>query len=277
VGAPLRRAAAAASGPDDPFAPAVPVALELAPGLHALAVGGELTGRGLASLRADLWHFLGVNLPALAVRRSGDLACSGFRLRIGEIPVHQGRAPLDELLMLASPDDLALVGIAARRTTDPVSRRPVALVAEAHRTRAAALGRVCEPLERVLVEVAGALRRNAHHLLGVQEVQCLLDDLEPQAPALVREVSRQVPVTLLAEVLRRLVEEGLSIRPFWAILKAVLRAGAGTQPAAPLAEPAGARSAGSSGTQTTVLSRCSCSIQLPSKRSGTTGPERCWP
>jgi type III secretion protein V len=143
---------------------------------------------------------------------------------------------VDELLVLASPDDLALVGIAARRAADPVSGRPVALVAGAHRTRAAALGRVCEPLERVLVEVAGALRRNAHHLLGVQEVQCLLDDLEPQAPALVREVSRQVPATLLAEVLRRLVEEGVSIRPFRAILEAVLQAGAGTQPAAPLAE-----------------------------------------
>jgi type III secretion protein V len=221
---------------DDPCTPAAPVALELAPDLHALAAAAGLAAQGLVLLRTDLWRALGVRLPPVAIRRAADLAPSCFRLRVDEIPVHQGRAPPDELLVLTAPADLALVGIAARPAAEPVSGRPAALVPAALRGRAASLGRVCEPHERLLFEVAGALRRCAHHLVGIQELQCLLDDLESLAPALVREVGRQVPAALLAEVLRRLVEEGVSIRPLRAILEAVLQAGGAAVGAGPLAE-----------------------------------------
>ena len=60
----------------------------------------------------------------------------------------------------------------------------------------------------------------------------------PQAPALVREVSRQVAPALLAEVLRRLLEEGVSIRPLRTILEALLEAGGGARGAAHLAAAA---------------------------------------
>ena len=139
------------------------------------------------------------------------------------------------LLVLAPPDDLELVGIPSRAAADPISGRPSALVGRVDAGRAAALGRVCEPPERLLAEVTGALRRHAHHLIGVQDVQCLLDDLEPVAPALVREVTRQLPSYVLAEVLRRLVEEGVSIRPLRVILESILQAGAAGG-AAPLTE-----------------------------------------
>jgi type III secretion protein V len=73
-------------------------------------------------------------------------------------------------------------------------------------------------------------------LVGIQETQQLLDSLEPSAPALVREAARQLPPQLLAEVLRRLLEEGVSIRPLRTILEAALESGAGTRSAAALTE-----------------------------------------
>jgi type III secretion protein V len=85
--------------------------------------------------------------------------------------------------------------------------------------------------------VAWALGQSAHQLVGVQEAQVLLDALESSAPALVREAGRQLPPAVLAEVLRRLVEEGVSIRPLRTILEALLEAGAQRGPAA-LAEAA---------------------------------------
>jgi type III secretion protein V len=207
------------------FALAAPVAVELGPALLPLATEAGLGPAGIAALRADLWRSLGVRLPAVAVRPWGG-AGAGYRILLEEIPVHQGRVPLEEALVIAPPDDLALVDIAARPAVDPASGRPAAIVAAVDGARAAALGRVCGPPERLLAEVAAALRRHAHHLIGVQEVQLLLDDLEPTAPALVREVARQLPSAVLAEVLRRLVEEGVSIRPLRAILEAILQAGA---------------------------------------------------
>jgi type III secretion protein V len=55
-------------------------------------------------------------------------------------------------------------------------------------------------------------------------VQDLLEPLERTHPALVREVSRQIPVPVLAEVLRQLLEEGIAIRPLRTILEGLLDA-----------------------------------------------------
>jgi type III secretion protein V len=94
------------------------------------------------------------------------------------------------------------------------------------------------PLDRAVAGIAAALARSASQLVGVQEVQVLLDGLEPQAPALVREVGRQLPPALLAEVLRRLLDEGVSIRALRTILEALLEAGGAGRGAPALAEVA---------------------------------------
>ena len=66
------------------------------------------------------------------------------------------------------------------------------------------------------------MRRYGHELLGVQETQSLLDGLERTHPALVREVvPKLVSPVLLADVLRRLVEEGISLRNLRDILGAL--------------------------------------------------------
>lgn len=64
------------------------------------------------------------------------------------------------------------------------------------------------------------LRRHAHELLGLEEVQSLCDALERAYPALVRfVVPKPVSIQLLTDVLRRLVEEGVSIRNLREILQ----------------------------------------------------------
>lgn len=79
-------------------------------------------------------------------------------------------------------------------------------------------------------EIAGAvveqaldvLRPRAADFLGLAETQGLLDQLEQVAPASVRQVvPKPVSLTVLTEVLRRLVEEGISIRDLKGILEAL--------------------------------------------------------
>jgi type III secretion protein V len=220
--------------PADGLALPPQVILELAPDLLAPRADDTLAD-GVAALRADLWQRMGVRLPPVALR-TADGPPGAFALLVDEVPLHQGVAPPDEAVALAPPDDLALVGIASSPGTDPLSGRPVSVVAAADADRAAALGPVRAPRDRALAELSAALRRHAHQLVGVQEVQLLLDALEPLAPALVREVSRQLPAPMLAELLRRLLEEGVSIRPLRAILEAALEAGGAARGAAGLAE-----------------------------------------
>jgi type III secretion protein V len=64
------------------------------------------------------------------------------------------------------------------------------------------------------------LRARAADFLGLAETQRLLDELEQIAPAVVRNVvPKPVTLTLLADIMRRLVEEGVSIRDLRAILE----------------------------------------------------------
>ncbi len=74
----------------------------------------------------------------------------------------------------------------------------------------------------VVVAVAEGLRARAADFLGLAETQRLLDELEQLAPATVRNVvPKPVPLTVLADILRRLVEERVSIRDLRAVLEAL--------------------------------------------------------
>ncbi|HVJ18668.1 MAG TPA: flagellar biosynthesis protein FlhA [Polyangiaceae bacterium] len=76
--------------------------------------------------------------------------------------------------------------------------------------------------EHVLGQVLPVMRERAADFLGIAETQGLLDQLEQIAPATVRQVvPKPIAVTQLADVLRRLVEERISIRDLKAILEAL--------------------------------------------------------
>jgi type III secretion protein V len=74
----------------------------------------------------------------------------------------------------------------------------------------AALGQASEQITDALRALIG---RHGHELIGIEETQALLAGLERSHPALVREVvPKLVSAVLLAEVLRRLAEERISLR-----------------------------------------------------------------
>ena len=203
------RREAPGSAPEGALPSATPVALVLGEDLHALARAGEAPFLAqLAVVRERLFAELGVRAPPIAVAGGGE--AGAWTLLVDEVPAASGRAPAGEAIALLPPAELALAGLDAAPERDAVTGRV------ASRIPAAA----------------------AHLLVGVQEAQALLEALEPSAPALVREAARQVPPALLAEVLRRLVEEGVSVRPLRTILEALLEAGGGSRGAPALAEAA---------------------------------------
>src|SRR5262245_28493662 len=76
--------------------------------------------------------------------------------------------------------------------------------------------------DRLGDEVLALVRRYGHELFGLEETQGLLDALERTHPALVREVvPKLISPVLLTDVLRRLVEEGISLRNLRDILGAL--------------------------------------------------------
>jgi type III secretion protein V len=223
-GGPADRARPPPAGP--------PVEIEIHAGLlePAAAWRDVLAGAGEAVAR-DLWLSLGVALPAVRVAPAG-LPRGEWRVLLDGAPAAVGRVPSGRALCLATPEELRLAGLPAGPARHPFTGGAASTVPVADRERAAALAEVLDPGRWALAEAHAALRRRAHLLVGVQEAQALLDGLEASAPALVREAARHVPPPVLAETLRRLLEEGVSIRPARSILQAIVSAPAGTPPPA---------------------------------------------
>jgi type III secretory pathway component EscV len=91
--------------------------------------------------------------------------------------------------------------------------------------------------ERLAEQLYRVLRQHGHRLVGIQETQTLLDNLERTHPALVREVVPKLATpVLLADVLARLAREGISLRYLADILTALAQRGLGEADAAILAE-----------------------------------------
>ncbi|MBI5517249.1 MAG: type III secretion system export apparatus subunit SctV [Deltaproteobacteria bacterium] len=216
-----------ADGERDDFQPGtVPVALELG-AAHAALV--ESTDQGDAPLRVlipgmreALFRELGVVFPGVRVRRS---AASGPRhvvLKIHEVPAVSFAMPEGSVLCFAPPE---VVGEAhaPTATPHPVTGERCAWVPMVHRAALEAQGLPClDPAEVVVVHLAHCLRSNAARFVGIQETQAMLDGLERQYPALVRQVvPKPVPVALLADVLRRLVDESVSVRNLREVLEAM--------------------------------------------------------
>jgi type III secretion protein V len=147
----------------------------------------------MLALRERLFAELGVPLPPPRIRVSSRLAARTVTVSLFEVPA----------CTVVWPDARSLEGGADPRR---IEYGGVATIA----------GRVLD-----------LLRVRASDFLGLSEVQKLLDELELIAPATVRNVvPKPVSLTLLVDVLRRLVEERVSVRDLRAILEALATAAA---------------------------------------------------
>jgi type III secretion protein V len=86
-------------------------------------------------------------------------------------------------------------------------------------------GGVADDIDEMLRQSQLAIGRIAGQFVGIQETQALLTGMEPGYADLVREATKAVPLTKLTEVLRRLVEERVSIANLRTILETLVEWG----------------------------------------------------
>ncbi|MFT3915766.1 MAG: flagellar biosynthesis protein FlhA [Anaeromyxobacteraceae bacterium] len=189
-------------------------------GLIDLDKGGELPGR-VTALRRQLATDLGIVLPSVHLRDNLRLEGTGYRLLLRGLEIGKGTAHLDRLMALdPSGDAPAIEGL---RGMDPAFGLPAIWITPSDRPRAEAMGlTLVDAASVITTHVSELLRRNAHELVGRQEVQELIGVLGREAPKLVEDV---VPGTLtlgeLVRVVRGLLREGVSVRDLRTVLEAV--------------------------------------------------------
>jgi type III secretion protein V len=202
------------------------LALELAPGWIDGPEGAGPFQEALRRLRAALEVELGFRMPGVHVRAGAALPEGAYRILVEEVPAAAGRIPTSGLLVRSPASELEFLSVEARAAEDPTTGRPLACVPEAARGRLELAGLEARaPAELVVEHLASVARRHASLLLGLQDVQVLLDALEARCPALVRPVLDKVPLPLLADVLRRLLHEGVSVRNLRGVLEALAAPG----------------------------------------------------
>ncbi|MFZ5467854.1 MAG: FHIPEP family type III secretion protein [Myxococcota bacterium] len=203
-----------------------PLVLDLASNLTewAQADGGKLVHEDLQRLKEQLFYELGLRLPGIRVRTGASyLPAGGYALQIDEVPCGSGQIVPGEIYALAAPSDVSSLGFDVQPATEPVSLKSICrLPAEARPRLEAAQVATRTATQLVTGHLAALLRKRAASLLGVQEVQALLEALEPVAPALVKEALHKVPLPLLTDVLRQLLREEVSIRNLRCILEALV-------------------------------------------------------
>jgi type III secretion protein V len=207
----------------------VPLLIDLSPALARLARddGGRLAATEIPQLREALFLDMGVRFPAVRVRQNAPgLADGQYAIAIDEVPCARGQLDPTRAFTAAPASDLEMLGVASVPFRDPSSGRTIAAIDPAEAERLTLAGApVRTARELLLTHLAQVLRRHASSFLGVQETQALLDGFEAQSPALVREATQKVTPTVLTEVLRLLVDEGVSIRNLRAILEALCEPG----------------------------------------------------
>lgn len=188
-------------------------AIEIGYGLLSLADsrnGGELLGR-VTGVRKALAREKGTVVPPISVRDNLELAPNDYRFLLRGKAIARGQLMPDRwLAMNVSGSRVVLKGVPTR---EPVFNLDATWIDEGEKKTAELNGfTVVDPASVLITHLSETLKLNAHHLLGRQEVQQLVDHLKQSQPALIAELLPDlVNLGIIQRVLQNLLRENISI------------------------------------------------------------------
>ncbi len=224
LGKPGAKAEAAAATPATTTTPGAPedvrklievdvFAIEIGYGLLTLAdakAGGELLSR-VTGVRKSLAREKGIVVPPVSVRDNLELEPNDYRFLLRGKPVARGQLmPGRWLAMNVAGSKVRLKGVPTR---EPVFNLEATWIDETEKKTAELNGfTVVDPASVLITHLSETLKVNAHHLLGRQEVQLLVDHLKQTQPALIAELLPDlVTLGIIQRVLQNLLRENIAI------------------------------------------------------------------
>ena len=198
-------------------------ALEIGFNLLSLAdkkQGGDLLER-VTGVRKTIARELGIVVPPIAVRDNLELDSNEYRFLLRDREVARGKVvPKRLLAMNIAQSKVELKGIP---TVEPVFGIEAVWIADEERKSAELNGfSVVDPCSVLVTHLSETLKQSAHHLIGRQDVQQLVDFMKEKNPTLVAELLPDlVNIGVIQRVLQNLLREGISIRNLQLILEAI--------------------------------------------------------
>jgi flagellar biosynthesis protein FlhA len=190
--------------------------------------GGQLMNR-IKGVRKKLSQELGFLIQPVHIRDNLDLAPNAYRITLHGVPVAEAEIQPDQLMAI-NPGQVygTLQGLP---TKDPAFDLDAVWISEAQRDQAQSYGYTVVDVGTVVAtHLSEILQSHAHELLGHEEVQKLLDNLERIAPKLVEDlVPKTLTVGRMLKILQNLLAEGVPIRDMRSIAETLAEHGAMVQ------------------------------------------------
>jgi type III secretion protein V len=214
---------AGAAAPGEPSF-SIPLMISLAPDL-AEHYGIAAINTAIDNAQKEKGFELGVPFPATVVRTDPQQPSYGCTVYCNEVPVAQWQLlPNATLVRRIDTARLQATG-AAPKEADLGRNFPLSYWVEpAHAQAARQLGaEVFRGLDIFSLHLTAVLERHAADFIGLHEVCTLFTALEKTCPDLVKEIDRLSPRPRIADVLQRLVSEGIPIRNLKGIVETLTR------------------------------------------------------
>jgi type III secretion protein V len=206
----------------DDFSLTVPVMVDVGTDIQG-QIRPDVLNETLAQVRRALYFDLGVPFPGINLRLNERFNGGGYSILLNEVPCGEGKLRPGCVLARDTAENLAILGIAAEQDKPFLPLIQTLWVTQDQRQKMEAAGiPFMEPAQILSYHIAHVLRRYAEEFLGIQETRFILSRMEDRYPELVKEVQRIVPLQKIAEILQRLVSEGVSVRNMRAILTALI-------------------------------------------------------
>jgi type III secretion protein V len=196
----------------------VPLALQiseaLTPYVDLATESGKKFHEQLLGIRNSLYYELGVIFPPIQVEGNAPGEPGSYIVWANEVPVVNGQIRVDSVLVNSAAAGIAVYGFNGQDTSNPVTGKAAAWIPRDQAERAKAAGfQVWDTPEILLLHLAFYLKKNAKEFIGIQEVQLMVSALKQTYPTLIEEtVPKPVSLQLVTDILRRLVEEEVSVR-----------------------------------------------------------------
>ena len=213
-------------GPKDEYALTLPVILEvgstLSSALKKDKQGSTFIDDMIPKMRHALYQDLGVRFPGVHVRTdSPTLEADEYSISLNEVPIVRGKILPNSLLTNESADTLKRFNIPFSTTKNSMGLPSIWVDIKFQDILQKAGIKFWKPLDVMILHLSYFYKQYANEFIGIQEVRGILEFIEKTYPDLSKEVTRLVPLQKLTDILKRLVQEQISIKDLRTILEAL--------------------------------------------------------
>ncbi len=184
--------------------------------------GGSFVDAMIPKMRHALYADMGVRFPAVHVRtHSPSLEKDEYAIHLNEVPIVRGKILEGHVLTNENEENLRRYDIACVRYTNSLGLPSLWVEETQKELLKKAQIKFWNPLEVIVLHISYFFRQYANEFVGIQEVKAMMSFVEKSFPELHKEVTRLIPMQKMTEIMKRLVQEQVSVKDLRTILEAL--------------------------------------------------------